>query len=163
MLQSRTYKQWFGKEKKLPLPLKCRNKCLKSWHNLREKFLFINLVQIIDHFLAEQHVTLLTDKCERIEKYARALSSSAKSKLFGKRGRQFTNHSNQFRRIHVLQNEAIKSQNLKQLNQNQRLDLAEQYQAISERYEELSESIKSMEDEKCKTDEKLAKQVETQS
>ena len=145
--------------KHIAFTIHVRNKCLKSWHDLREKFPNIDLVQIINTFLAEQHVTLLTDKCARIEKYARALSSSAKSKLFRKKGRQFTNCSNLSRRINILESETIQSQNLKQIH-SQKLELAEQYKAISERCEELTKCVKSIEEEKCKTEEKLAKQVD---
>ncbi len=58
-----------------------------------------------------------------------------------------------------MESETIQSQNLKQIH-SQKLELAEQYKAISEQCEELTKCVKSIEEEKCKTEEKLAKQVD---
>lgn len=155
-------------EEGIAFTIKVKNKCLKSWYDFTTKKGpegKLKLVDIINRFLAEQHVTPLKENCVRIEEHARSLSSLAKSKLSGKRGRQYTSCSNLFRRIIVMKSELIQSQDLNETRKTmeqlhaQTTQLSEQNRCINERCEQLSESLKTLNDQKCKSEEELEEQV----
>ena len=155
-------------EEGIAFTIKVKNKCLKSWYDFTTKKGpegKLKLVDIINRFLAEQHVTPLKENCVRIEEHARALSSIAKNKLSEKRGRQYTSCSNLFRRIIVMKSELIQSQDLNETRKTmeqlhaQTTQLSEQNRCIHERCEQLSESLKTLNDQKYKSEEELEEQV----
>ena len=149
-------------EEGIAFTIKVNNKCLKSWYDLTTKRGpeqgEVKYVDIINRFLAERHVTSLREKCVRIEENARALSCIAKSNLSGKRGRQYTVCANLFRRINVMRCDLIPDQDLNETRKT--VDqLRAQRAQLSEQYEQLYESLNTLNDLKCKSEEKWEEQV----
>ena len=142
-------------EDEITFKITVSNKCLKSWHDLKQKSPDLSFVQIINGFLAESYVVLIKEDCARVENLVRTMANRTNTKLSTKRGQAYMVCAKTVKNVTIHSDEVQHVSEIKAELEN----VTSEKDTLHEYCDELVDNLSNAKADKSQVEEKLKEQI----